>query len=307
LKRVLSRFISRDSNQAILTDQTKELKVIDWRTLNAAELERAYSPSSAIGGNYQPYIDLYVQRSAAARAWFATQSVAKARYDLSYGSAFSQLFDLFLPQSSSAPPLVVFIHGGYWQALSKNESHFCAVHAVQAGLAHAVLDYTLAPAISVSGIVDECVHALCHLHTQAAALGFDPNRIIVTGSSAGAHLAAMVALRCSAVRATILVSGIYELEPLMHTTINDALSMQASETSSVSPGRLDLRLFPACLLAYGEIETQQFKQQSDVFARLLGQKNAIEISQRNHFDVILDLLDPASDLGAASLAFIQQL
>jgi arylformamidase len=82
--------------------------VTDWRALAAIELEREYSPSSVIGGHYQPFIDQYVQRSAAARAWFAEQSQATARYELPYGHSASQSFDLFTPApvAAGAPPLV---------------------------------------------------------------------------------------------------------------------------------------------------------------------------------------------------------
>lgn len=279
--------------------------MIDWRTLTPAQLEQAYSPSSAIGGNYQPFIAQYVQRSAAARAWFAAQNACTAQYDLSYGAATTQRFDVFLPNQVKKPPLLVFIHGGYWQELSKNESHFAAVHAVQTGLAHAVLDYTLAPAASVGEIVNECVQALRHLQAHADALGFDAQRIYVSGSSAGAHLAAMAALQCPFVAGAVLVSGIYALEPLVHTYINAALGMNAAQAQALSPALMDLSRFPSAVIAVGEVETAQFKLQSQDFAGLLKPSvPVLTVAQRNHFDVILDLLDPATALGQATLAMM---
>jgi arylformamidase len=283
--------------------------VTDWRALPIAELECEYSPSSAIGGNYQPFIDQYVQRSAAAREWFAGQNAASAHYGVAYGAASSQTLDVFLPaqQVSGLPPLVVFIHGGYWQALSKNESQFAAVDAVQAGLAHAVIDYTLAPNASVAAIVDECVQALEFLQANADRFGFDSRRIVVTGSSAGAHLAAMVALRCPFVRAAVLVSGIYELEPLIHTTINDALGLTAGIAQALSPQLQNLAGFPSSLLAVGEIETAQFKHQGAVFAQSLPNARSLTITDKNHFDIVLDLLNPHSELGRQSLNVIHSL
>ncbi len=279
--------------------------MIDWRTLTPVQLEQAYSPSSAIGGNYQPFIAQYVQRSAAARAWFAAQKVGTAQYDLSYGAARTQRFDVFLPNQLKKPPLLVYIHGGYWQELSRNESQFAAVQAVQAGLAHAVLDYTLAPAASVGEIVDECVQALRFLQAHADALGFDAQRIYVSGSSAGAHLAAMAALQCPFVARAVLVSGIYALEPLVHTTINAALGMNAAQAQALSPALKDLSRFPPAVIAVGEVETAQFKRQSQAFAGLLKPSvPVLTVAQRNHFDVILDLLDPATALGQATLAMM---
>jgi arylformamidase len=280
--------------------------VDDWQTLGAAELERQYSPSSAIGGDYQPYIAQYLQRSADARAWFAAHQASTVRYDLPYGSQPSQRFDLFLPVSQHLPPLVVFIHGGYWQELSKNESHFAAIHAVQAGLAHVVLDYTLAPNATVAEIVDECVMALRHLRANAAELGFDGHRICIAGSSAGAHLATMTALQCPFVQAAILVSGIYQLGPLVHTSMNQALGLTAASAQALSPLRLDVSAFPPSVIAWAELETPQFKLQSQAFAKRVGQDNVLEIPFRNHFDVILDVLNPATELGQGSLKLIHR-
>lgn len=279
--------------------------MIDWHTLTSAQLEQAYSPSSAIGGNYQPFIEQYIQRSAAARAWFAAQTACSAQYDLPYGAAKTQRFDVFLPSHGKKPPLLVYIHGGYWQELSKNESHFAAVHAVQAGLALAVLDYTLAPAASVGEIVNECVQALRYLQAHADDLGFDAQRIYVAGSSAGAHLAAMASLQCPFVAGAVLVSGIYALEPLIHTSINAALGMNAAQAQALSPALMDLNRFPPAVIAVGEIETAQFKLQSKAFAGLLKPSvPVLTVPQRNHFDVILDLLDPATALGQATLTMM---
>jgi arylformamidase len=151
------------------------------------------------------------------------------------------------------------------------------------------------------------VQALKHLHANATSLGFDADRIVVAGSSAGAHLAAMVALQCPFVRGTVLVSGIYELEPLIHTTINQALGLNAASAGDCSPQLQDLSPFPASVMAYGAVETAQFKQQSQAFAQQIGCKHVLEIPQRNHFDVVLEVLNGNSALGKASLQLIQSL
>jgi arylformamidase len=291
-----------------------------WRDLPAAELEREYSPSSAIGGNYQPYIAQYIERSAAARMQFASLLRGQAHWGVAYGAAPSQTLDVFLPKQVEnplhKPPLLVFIHGGYWQELSKNESQFAAVGAVHAGWAHAVLDYTLAPAASVAQIVQECKQAIGYLAANADALGFDAQRIVVAGSSAGAHLAAMVALgaialpdgslRRDLVKGVLLVSGIFELEPLIHTSINAALGMDAAAAQAASPqlaSGADLTNFPPACIVWGEVETAQFKAQSREFAALLAHYGAapvlLEVPQRNHFEVVLDLCARGTPLGSA--------
>jgi arylformamidase len=276
--------------------------------LSIEEREREYSPSSCIGGNYQPLIQAYAQQSRAAR------SATPGRLGLAYGRGASQRLDLFVPAPAlgAAPPLLVFIHGGYWQELSKEDSAFPANHCVQQGWAFAALDYTLAPHATVAQMVAECRDALAWLHGNAANLGIDARRIVVAGSSAGAHLAAMAALpqpRVAGVKACVLVSGIYALEPLVGTSINAALGLTRESARQVSPALLSLQGFPPSVVCWGEVETAEFKRQSRDFAAQLERAGTacetFEVPQRNHFDVILDLADPATRLGRAVAAAVR--
>jgi arylformamidase len=281
-------------------------------TLSLEVREREYSPSSCIGGDYAPYLREYAQRSAAALA------AASAQRDLPYGDKPSNRLDLFVPSAAAAgsapPPLLVFIHGGYWQELSKEDSLFAATGCLGAGFAFAAIDYTLAPHVDIGTIVRECRQALRWLHAHGEALGFDPARIVVAGSSAGAHLAAMCGLRGWAgdtelphgvPAAAVLVSGIYELEPLIGTSIDQALSLTPQTAASWSPQRMSLAGFPPAIVCWGEIETGEFKRQGREFADALAAAGAprpmcFEVEGRNHFDVILDLAERGAPLGEAT-------
>lgn len=285
--------------------------------LPLAERELAYAPSSSIGGDYAPFVREYATRSAAAQRTHAV------RGNLAYGVARSNTLDLFLPPAGGRsgpglPPLLVFIHGGYWQELSKNESLFAAEACIAAGAAFAALDYTLAPHATVARMVLECRHALRWLHTHASERGFDARRIVVAGSSAGAHLAAMCCLRGwpgdgdlpdGLPAAAVLVSGVYELSPLLGTSINDALALTRESAAQVSPIRFDLAGFPPALVCWGEIETEMFKAQSHAFAQAVGAVAAtapsvFEVPGRNHFDVILDLARGGTALGDRTLELL---
>ncbi len=276
-----------------------------------------------MGGNYQPFIADYARQSADAVA--KTTALGAQWSQHHYGSQNphnSQTLRLCVPAQNDActdnilaetslPPLLMFIHGGYWQELSAADSLFAALGCVQHGAAFSALDYTLAPHASVAQMVDECCAALAFLTLHATDLGFDARRIVLAGSSAGAHLAAMVALRGSQqgyqLRGAVLVSGIYELEPLIDTTINQALGLTASTAQTVSPALLSTKNFPPTVLCYGAIETAEFKRQSQQFADQLRRESPInaaiatfEVTTRNHFDVIMDLTNPHTLLGQAT-------
>ena len=267
------------------------------------EREIAYSPSSAMGGNYAPFIQAYIELSRAAHA------ALPQRQTLRYGDLPRQQMDYFpapssLNSNTHSPGLLVFIHGGYWQELSKNESAFLAPAWHTAGFAHAVIGYTLAPQASVRHIVQECVSAMAYLRDHAQALGFDASRIVVAGSSAGGYLAAAVAAHAELqIRGMVPISGVFDLRPLVGTSINDALGLTREEAQALST--LALRARTPAVIAWGEVETQAFKAQSQLLASQLTAAQlhvqSMELAGRNHFDVVHELGDAQSPLFLATL------
>ncbi len=272
--------------------------------MDAQTRAEAYSPSSVLDGPIDPLIQAYIDQSRAAYA------VSDGVQMLRYGAREANTIDVVTPKSDQPVPCHVFIHGGYWQELSKRESFFAAPDTLGRGMGFAAVDYTLCPQANIDEIVAECCAALTQLHKDALRLNIDPNRIILTGSSAGAHLAAMVCLTLSpAVRpaAVVLMSGIYDLEPLIGTYINDAVGLDQTIARGVSPMRADLSTFPPALIAWGQQETDEFKRQSLHFAGLLRgagrQVESLEMPARNHFDIVHDIAnDTALGRGMAALA-----
>jgi arylformamidase len=256
-----------------------------WRSLNAQERALAYSPSKALpDGDLTPYIEGYAKDSAAIYAAHPNMQT------LHYGDSPTQTIDLFVPDTTAPAPLVIYIHGGYWQALSKLESTFAAQGFLDNGIAFAAVDYTLAPDASLTQIEEECVRAVQHLYEHEEHSKLDKSRITLCGSSAGAHLVAMTCINLPfEPKCAVLLSGIYDLEPLIGTYVNDPLHLNVETARHSSPIHHDLSRFPKALLAYGEIETDEFKRQSHAFAALLPDAECLEIPTRNHFDIVYDI------------------
>jgi arylformamidase len=281
-----------------------------WRSWPLAQLEREYSPSSCV-----PSLSALLAEYATASR--VAEQRLNCKKDLNWGERADETLDFF-PADSADAPLLVFFHGGYWQELSKNESLFAAPDCVAHGIAYAAINYALAPLARVDTIVDHCPRAIAWLLGHAGALGFDPRRLFVAGSSAGAHLAAMLlvsgwqretGLSDRAISGAILLSGIYDLEPLIPTYVNAPLHLSLADAEKLSPMALLLGLPKPTIVAWGENETGEFKRQSRNYASRLRaagfEVTTLEAVGRNHFDIVFDLANPESELGRATLALVE--
>src|SRR5438105_7207286 len=169
--------------------------------------------------------------------------------DLRYGDLPGETIDVF-PAAESNAPVLVFIHGGYWRSLDKNDVSFVAPTFVQAGATVVLPNYALCPAVSIETIALELVAALAWVWRNAVQCNGDPHRVVVAGHSAGGHLAAML-LSCDwravapdlparVVAGVHAISGLFDLEPLRHTPcLKDDLQLTAASARRLSPA-----LFP---------------------------------------------------------------
>ncbi|MGH3792560.1 MAG: alpha/beta hydrolase [Pseudonocardiaceae bacterium] len=270
-----------------------------YRGLDKATLDREYSPSSCVR-DLRPYLEWYAGGSAEARRCHRVLT------GLRYGDRPAETLDFF-PASQPAAPLHVFVHGGYWQELSKNESSFMAPGFLAVGAAFAAIGYGLAPAHRLDEIIDMVRTALRWLVGNAVALGADPRRIHVSGSSAGAHLVAMALLPGDvrdAVAGVTLLSGVYDLQPLVYTYINDNLGLTREAALRNSPLFHLPERVPPVVLARGGIETSEFIRQHEQMAvALAGRTTVVEVVSptRDHFNLPCDLADPGTALGRAVL------
>jgi arylformamidase len=261
------------------------------------EFDKAYLPGMSVAPG--PYLDEYAERSALARRTLPWR-------DLSYGRGESERLHFF-PAALPQAPLLVFVHGGYWQELTEAESSFAAAGVVAHGAAFAALGYGLAPRHRLDDIVAMVRRGVQWLHGNAPELGVDQRRIVVAGHSAGAQLAAMC-LDTVPVRAAVLLSGLYDLEPLLHSSIGPAIRLTPDEAVRNSPVRLLRPGMPPLLAARGAGEPSGFAEQQDLLVAAAREVRVpfgqLVVPERHHFDLPLGLADPADPLGRRVLAIL---
>lgn len=262
--------------------------------LDQAQKDAAYNNSEAVADSAERLKD-WEHRSDACR------SMPGARSNLRYGDRPNNCIDFF-PSGSAGAPILVFIHGGYWHRNSKDIFGFVSTGPNAHGIDVATVGYTLAPQASLTEIVDEVFQALDWLEEKAGELGFDPERVFVGGWSAGGHLATLSA-NLPMVRGVMSISGIFDLDPIAQTYINDELKLQPSEMERLAPIRnLPVRPIPIALFA-GSEELPELQRQSREFARRAEAANLpvtmTTLEGCNHYTIMEELASPNGALTEA--------
>lgn len=226
--------------------------------------------------------------------------------EIAYGEASAERLDLFLPEDSPQG-LVVFVHGGYWRRFGRRDWSHLAAGSLARGWAVAMPGYTLCPEIRVSGITCQVGDAI----TRAAAEVTGPIRL--AGHSAGGHLvcrmlcadAPLPAEIAARIGGTVSISGVHDLRPLLRTSINGDLRLDAAEARAESPALLEPRDGVRLTCWVGADERPEFVRQNALLANVwtgLGAVTAaVEVPGRHHFDIIDGLAEPDSPLMQALL------
>lgn len=278
-----------------------------WRGMDAETLSREYSPSSMLPEDAP--LAHWVARYAAESEAVRKAAGPRARLRLSYGPGAEETLDYFAARDdgNGARPVVVFIHGGYWQALNASDASFAAPAFNAQGIDYVAFNYTLAPRARMDEIVGETRRAVLWLSRNAGRFGGDGGRIVLTGHSAGAHLAAMMlaadwAGERPGIAGAALIGGVFDLEPIRLTYVNDALRMNVHEALRNSPARLRPTLDVPFVVCWGERDTAEFRRQSRELAAGWRARAAWEQTGRHHFDSPLELGQPESRLFAETCA-----
>jgi arylformamidase len=273
---------------------------VTYRGMDKAALDAAYNNSAAVGLERRDrYLADWTARTAALAARVA------ARRDLRYGAGERQRVD-FYPCGTAGAPTFVFIHGGYWQ-MSDKENYGCvAAGPLAHGINVALVEYTLAPAIRMDGIVAEIRTALAWLRGNLAALGAAADGFVVSGHSAGGHLAAM-AIGEPGILGCLPISGLFDLEPIRLSYLNDKVAMDAAEAARNSPIRHIPPAAPPLVVAVGGGELTEMQRQSAEFhktwlAHGLRSQHLV-VDGHDHFSILEELARPDGQLTKAARGF----
>jgi arylformamidase len=249
-----------------------------------------------------------------ARAAEAYRTAHKdAELGLAYGKSPREKIDLFWPAAGRTVPIALFIHGGYWRSLDPAGFSHLAAGVNASGIALALVGYDLCPAVTIETIIAQVRAATIFLHRRHA------RRFVAAGHSAGGHLSACLVatdwkkfaadLPQDLVPAGLSISGLFDLTPLMRTSMNQELRIEPASVERISPLGWNVasdRVFDAWV---GRDESGEFLRHSRDVADAWGRKGVatryVEVARTNHFTVLDPLADPASAMSSRLVELVK--
>ena len=274
--------------------------------MDAATLEREYNARASVPDFDAEYAE-YVRLSHAAVARYSRIA------DIVYDERSGETLDIFPAGPDS--PLFVWLHGGYWRALSKDDNAFVVDGLLPRGVSVAVVNYSLAPVVTLDEIIRQVRAALAWLFHHAGDYGIDPKRLHVGGSSAGGQLVGMLlapgwtaplGLPAHPIATATALSGLFDLEPLRHISQNEWLHLDAEAARRNSPlFSVPTGSLTRLLVAAGGQETAEFRRQSADYLRVWREAgnagDEIALPGNNHFNIAVALATPGNVLNQAVL------
>ena len=285
-----------------------------YRGYSQAELDAQYNQATLvpdIGG----YLDAWDTESARVR------DSQPCRLSVPYGDGPDETLDIFPAENGAdGVPVMLSIHGGAWKALSKESFSYPAEPFAAAGAAWVAADFSLLPEASLDEQVRQNRAALAWLWRNARSFGGDPDRLYVCGHSSGAHVGGALVqdgwreragLPEDAIKGAVLVSGMYDLEPVRLSARNDYVRLDEIAVRRLSPIHNIPERLPALALFWGSGELDEFRRQSRAFAEAVWARGhraeAMEIAGANHFDMADGFADSRSAILRSCLGMMDLL
>uniref|UniRef100_A0A8P4KL81 Arylformamidase n=1 Tax=Dicentrarchus labrax TaxID=13489 RepID=A0A8P4KL81_DICLA len=260
--------------------------MLHWTEMNKNELERQYSPSQ---WSHRMSADDVIKAHVKAlkEGTERARGLAQTLLNVPYGEGDGEKLDVYIPSTNSLDVhLVIYLHGGYWQFLSKEESGFMAVPLVDKGVVVVAVGYDIAPKGNMDLMVSQVRRSVVSVIQQYSHI----SGLYLCGHSAGAHLAAMVKQD----------DGIYDLLPILSTYVNEPLKMTEEVAVRNSPSKLvpQLKLSSSSchiVVAVAANDSPEFRKQSEEYYKTLeasGLSVTMEdVANTDHFSIIEQLVD----------------
>ncbi|KAK4882010.1 hypothetical protein RN001_005329 [Aquatica leii] len=262
------------------------------------ELELQYTPRQwSKRGEPEEVIQLHIEICRKASA--VVKENIPCQLDIPYGSTEREKIDVYGIDLPSDAPIFIFLHGGYWQTLSKEQSAYIADQLYKHGVKVIVLGYNLCPNVPFSSVVEGTQNALAYCLKYAKEQG--SRGIYLCGHSAGGHLVASMFQQAfhplsdddkNMIKGAFMISGIFDLIPIVDTTVNINLKLNEEEAKKFSPlfHTMDAAPHISFLVIVGEYESAAFHKQSTLLHNKLksnGYKSQLIIAEKvDHFNIV---------------------
>lgn len=239
-----------------------------------------------------------------------TRRMLPCKTDVAFGKGEHERLDIFPAEGGGGTPIYLMIHGGYWYSLDKSDYSFIAEGMRPHGVTTVVSNYGLAPTFNMDEIVDQNRAVIAWIWKNASSFGADANQIYICGHSAGAHLAAMLiatdwptydpAIPVVPLKGACLIGGIFDLEPIRRSFLNEKLNLTSAQVRRNSPLDQRYEVGVPIMLVVAADEAPEFHRQSREmhdYWRSLGFQSELHVPDGlNHYNVANQLISPESDL-----------
>lgn len=274
------------------------------------ELDRQYNVE-AIHPDFGSVVRFYVGESE------KTRNELKAQFNVPFGPTRDEHSDIYPAEAPGPRPIFVFIHGGYWRALSSKEFALVARAPVADGITAIVTNYSLCPNVTIDEITRQSRAAVAWAYRHAPSFGGDSNRIYVAGHSAGGQQVGMLlatdwegeyGLPADVIKGGIAVSGIFDLHPLAYTWLAPRLLLTHETILRQSPLFHIPDKAPPLIVTHGGQEPPEFHRQAREYLTAWQAKGLkggyFAQPEADHFTAIAGFADPKSALWAETRKFM---
>ena len=259
------------------------------------EIDQEYNPRLIVD-NFEVNVDSYFTESKRVLKEYPHQS------GVAYGPTKAEILDIFLADTATSP-VHIFFHGGYWHSFQSRDFAFVAEGIVRNGITAVLVNYALCPSVKIDEIVRQSRAAVAWTYSNAESFGANPDKITVSGHSAGGHLAGMLmsvswendyGLPQDLIKGFLPISGLFDLAPFPFSWLQPKLQLTTDEVLRNSP----LLHKPVCsapvVVAVGEEESNEFQRQSEYYVEYLQHHGIstkyLPVKGKNHFNIIDDFL-----------------